>query len=979
MGPRKVDATDRVLNIANRIVKRESHLELLKIVAGNRNLIESRILSSIQPSVGIRFHHKDIEQKKFHILKDARVAIINNCSVVEATRDINRGQLNLNRILRRTSDRQKVEDLIKISQGKTKHETLKRLQSKISFHLDKQTATTPAQHQNVCQKRNERRVKHKKRSALARKRYRQRKRLQKQQWIRERVNDISTSIVRNFTDIEVPNTAYLYLARGLNFVQSKKANKEDLEFDTKEFIRKLEWRAHFYQADGENISDHDNIHADMRIPSRRSAPEQNSPLLDAIKTKLLGFLTTFQPTAPSSNLTPAEQRGKRWLVNMVKERKIFVTEADKGGAVLLLNFDTALQAVRKEMNNVEKFTGLDTPVQEKMKQTEREVRVLVNNMEVAGKITAHDKTLITGITENGGMKQSPVFKSVVPYPYPLFKIHKLSESQISEKVIPPFRLVHSTRQGPLYRLEKWCSPYLTDISRDYCKDEFLLDTPNLLDFVEDLNKTWPSGDKSLLFTLDVVALYPSISVDMALKAMENAFSRDTIYDTATKSVLTCFCEFILKQSFVVFEEVAYIGKRGIPTGNCISRQVADMAMHWLLFKELRLNTWAYWKLISLWKRFIDDILGRWRGTERQFHLFIAELNRLAHPFGIQFADAQIGPRVNFLDLQLYLDTEGQIQYSLFRKKTDARQYLNTSSFHPPQVFESVAFSQMLRVIKRNSNDENCVSDLDELKTDLSRCGHHPQRLEELEPKAVERAISNDLPVAVQPGNGRVVTNNNNLVFTTKYFKEVKELKKLVHSMKDDIAALVGEGRIIFALKKHESVKDNVVKNRVLSRGSTRKNGSMKKHPETQACGGKGCKTCPLVFGPGDKVMVNGKEVILDSKLSCKDKNVIYIAQCIVCAGRVGGECAYFGQTSTEVRTRFNGHRSSFKIDDMNTYTKSALSQHSFDTHPDKFGLEFFKVGFVKQCKAENLDREEHRLISLFRTNLFGINRIKVIR
>ena len=58
-------------------------------------------------------------------------------------------------------------------------------------------------------------------------------------------------------------------------------------------------------------------------------------------------------------------------------------------------------------------------------------------------------------------------------------------------------------------------------------------------------------------------------------------------------------------------------------------------------------------------------------------------------------------------------------------------------------------------------------------------------------------------------------------------------------------------------------------------------------------------------------MVNGKEVILDSKLSCKDKNVIYIVQCIVCAGSSGGECSYFGQTltSTEVRTRFNGHRS----------------------------------------------------------------------
>ena len=418
-----------------------------------------------------------------------------------------------------------------------------------------------------------------------------------------------------------------------------------------------------------------------------------------------------------------------------------------------------------------------------------------------------------------------------------------------------------------------------------------------------------------------------------------------------------------------------MGKRGIPTGNCISRQIADMAMHWLLFQELEIRNWTCWRLINLWKRFIDDILGRWRGTERQFHLFVAELNRLAQPFGIQFADAQIGTSVNFLDVQLNLDTEGQIQYSLFRKKTDARQYLNTTSFHPPQVFESVAFSQMLRVIKRNSSDETCVSDLNELKTDLSRCGHCPRKLEELEPMAVERAIRNDL----RSGNKVAATTNNNIVFTTKYFKEVKELKKLVHSMKDDIAALVGETRIIFALKKHESVKDNVVRNRALSRGITKTNSSVERNPETQACGGKGCKTCPLVYGPKEKVMVNGKEVILDSKLSCKDKNIIYIAQCSVCAGKEGGECTYFGQTSTEVRTRFNGHRSSFKIDDVRTYTKSALSQHSFDTHPDRFGLEFFKVGFVKQCKAECLDREEHRLISLFRTNLFGINRIKVIR
>ena len=66
--------------------------------------------------------------------------------------------------------------------------------------------------------------------------------------------------------------------------------------------------------------------------------------------------------------------------------------------------------------------------------------------------------------------------------------------------------------------------------------------------------------KIVKYTLEVVALYPSISVEMALKAMENAFSRDTTCDTATKSVLTRFCEFILNQSFIVFEERGYVGK-----------------------------------------------------------------------------------------------------------------------------------------------------------------------------------------------------------------------------------------------------------------------------------------------------------------------------------------------------------------------------------------------------------------------------------
>ena len=137
MGPKRKVVSDRALELGTRIAKRESQLELICLVANDTNLVNSKILPSVQPSVGIKFHHKDIEKKKIQILQGARTSIINECSVIEATRDIKSAKMNLNRILRRVPDQQKIEDLIRINQVSVKKDNLKRLQSKVSFHLDK--------------------------------------------------------------------------------------------------------------------------------------------------------------------------------------------------------------------------------------------------------------------------------------------------------------------------------------------------------------------------------------------------------------------------------------------------------------------------------------------------------------------------------------------------------------------------------------------------------------------------------------------------------------------------------------------------------------------------------------------------------------------------------------------------------------------------------------------------------------------------
>ena len=101
-------------------------------------------------------------------------------------------------------------------------------------------------------------------------------------------------------------------------------------------------------------------------------------------------------------------------------------------------------------------------------------------LEDHGLLSSRDRELITGLNANKNQKHSHLLKSQHPYAYPLMKLHKLSSEQISAGTTPPMRLIHAQKFGPLYRVEKWLSPYLTDVSRRYCGDEFILDTDDLL-------------------------------------------------------------------------------------------------------------------------------------------------------------------------------------------------------------------------------------------------------------------------------------------------------------------------------------------------------------------------------------------------------------------------------------------------------------------------------------------------------------------
>ena len=148
--------------------------------------------------------------------------------------------------------------------------------------------------------------------------------------------------------------------------------------------------------------------------------------------------------------------------------------------------------------------------------------------------------------------------------------------------------------------------------------------------------------------------------------------------------------------------------------------------------------------------------------------------------------------------------------------------------------------------------------------------------------------------------------------------------------------------------------------------------------ENQKCGGhSGCMTCRVMTLPktvtlwknDPKRKVNVK---MDMRCNCVTENCIYLYVCKLCEENDG---FYVGQTTNTCRTRANGHRSDFNFKD---YTKSALSYHVYDEHPDYVmeKLNNYRCGIVKASNPMALDRCEDYFVELTNADV-SLNRYKV--
>ena len=209
---------------------------------------------------------------------------------------------------------------------------------------------------------------------------------------------------------------------------------------------------------------------------------------------------------------------------------------------------------------------------------------------------------------------NPVHKVLKPYPVPNFKLHSLTNTQITNKEMPPIRLIASSRNGPTYKLGKWLSGILTPLSIEYCGEEYIRDSAHFLTKLN--NQSYPPDKEGLCFTVDVNKLYPSITETLVMESLDHALSQSKISVPRRLTIkkATSLC---INNAFLHYRGYWVIAILGIPTGGPESSSLANIAMRYflLMYKDsVFFQEHFSICLILLW-RFLDDIFGLWFGDE----------------------------------------------------------------------------------------------------------------------------------------------------------------------------------------------------------------------------------------------------------------------------------------------------------------------------------------------------------------------------
>ena len=126
--------------------------------------------------------------------------------------------------------------------------------------------------------------------------------------------------------------------------------------------------------------------------------------------------------------------------------------------------------------------------------------------------------------------------------------------------------------------------------------------------------------------------------------------------------------------------------------------------------------------VKIWKRFIDDCFGMFFGREKIFRKFYNRLSKQFEKFGLELTMQFSRKNVTMLDIEVY-KAENQLHTRESRKETASNLYLRNGSAHPSFTFKGIVKSQMYRLRRLCSKNDDFQASLEELRLRCYNSGY----------------------------------------------------------------------------------------------------------------------------------------------------------------------------------------------------------------------------------------------------------------
>ena len=448
----------------------------------------------------------------------------------------------------------------------------------------------------------------------------------------------------------------------------------------------------------------------LRSSCQVSQPDMTDPNLERNLARLRDTVLRAYKRHKSVRCNTTKE--EREAMIELKRKNVIIKCSDKSKCLVVMNRESYQNKVEQILGDVESYEESDMTAD-----------ALEKNVREGLKWVTSLKNLPTSVYQGLFPKDTRL-----PEFYGLPKVHKLGMPlrPVVAAFGGPFAAISILMERMLNQLLQFTTAHIAN-TREACQS---------------LEQAFPDlqvPENTIIVTMDVVALYPSIPTQDGIEAViqkleKHSDSIDTL-GLSTKDI-RYLLKLILTNNYFTFGEKVYRQKRGIAMGNHLAPPLAIIFMDSIEQKMLRTAE----KQPAVYKRYVDDGIMVWTHGEEALEVFIAHCNKQHPDIRFTWDRTSENQMVSYMDMEIGISVNNMIEYRMFQKPSDSGVNLSYHSAIPMATKMAVAVQQFRRASMLSSNMTRKEESLAKIETLLGENGYPPdavaqaRRLSEKPPK-----------------------------------------------------------------------------------------------------------------------------------------------------------------------------------------------------------------------------------------------------